>query len=174
MSKKDEWFLVNARAFIERRNNQYIEILVQTRNKPGERNCIELPGGRLEPFESLLAGLKREVKEETGLDIVEIEGEELKVDTVGINLDFEVECVAPFAAYQTINGPIDSMGVYFRCRAEGTLLDTGDGSKDIRWMEVEQLSSLIDKDPLLFSNVDRAGIMFYMKKLQSKTKALHE
>ncbi|WP_235441385.1 NUDIX domain-containing protein [Paenibacillus sp. IHB B 3415] len=34
---------------------------------------FELPGGRIEPFESLIQALIREVKEETGLDVYEID-----------------------------------------------------------------------------------------------------
>jgi len=46
-------FFVNSRAIIERSLNGTIEIVVQTRNKPDEPQKIELPGGRIEPFESL-------------------------------------------------------------------------------------------------------------------------
>ncbi|MFC5650674.1 NUDIX hydrolase [Paenibacillus solisilvae] len=95
-------FFVNSRAIIERTQEEAIEIVVQTRNKPGGPQRLELPGGRIEPYESFLAALIREVKEETGLDVVEIEGEETRIDTVGIDPDFEVECIQPFAVYQTV------------------------------------------------------------------------
>nr|WP_231575432.1 NUDIX hydrolase [Paenibacillus sp. FSL P4-0081] len=80
---------------------------------------FELPGGRIGPFESLIQALIREVKEETGLDVYEIEGNETRIDTLGINPEFDVECLQPFAAYQTVKGPVDSIGYYFRCKAKG-------------------------------------------------------
>jgi 8-oxo-dGTP diphosphatase len=156
-------FFVNSRAIIEREVHGQRQIVVQTRSKPNEPAKIELPGGRIEPYESLTKALKREVKEETGLDVYEIEGEETQTDTIGVNPDFEVECITPFAAYQTVKGPIDSVGVYFRCKAKGELLQTGDGTTDIRWIHTEALKKRMDDDPLQFSDVDRAGIQHYLK-----------
>jgi 8-oxo-dGTP diphosphatase len=158
-------FLVNSRAIIERTQNGIMEIIVQTRNKPNGPKRIELPGGRIEQYESLITALIREVKEETGLDVVEIEGEDTRIDTVGMDPDFEVECIRPFGAYQTIKGPFDSVGVYFRCKAEGELLISGDETTHIRWITVDEVNRLINEDPLQFSDVDRAGIIFYIKDL---------
>jgi 8-oxo-dGTP diphosphatase len=159
-------FLVNSRAIIERTVNGTIEIVVQTRNKPNGPHRIELPGGRIEQYESLLKALIREVKEETGLDVVEIEGEDTRIDTVGIDPNFEVECIKPFGAYQTIKGPFDSVGVYFRCKVHGELLKSGDETKNPRWVTVDELRRLMSDDPLQFSDVDRAGILYYLKNIK--------
>lgn len=156
-------FFVNSRAIIYREGEGAEEIVIQIRNKPGEPKRWELPGGRIEKFESLTQALRREVKEETGLTVVEIEGESTRVDTVGIDPAFEVECIRPFAAYQTLQGSIDSVGVYFRCKAEGELLEHGDDTTQIRWIGMEELRAMFAADPLQFSAVDRAGIMFYLK-----------
>lgn len=75
-------FYVNSRAIIEREKGNTTEIVIQTRNKPPETLRYELPGGRIEPYESLAAALTREEKEETGLDIISIEGMDSKIDTV--------------------------------------------------------------------------------------------
>jgi 8-oxo-dGTP diphosphatase len=156
-------FFVNSRAIIERTLNGTIEIVVQIRNKPGESQRLELPGGRIEQYESLVTALIREVKEETGLDVIEIEGEDTRIDTVGIDPSFEVECIKPFGAYQTIRGPVDSVGVYFRCKVHGELLISGDETKNPRWITVNELRQLMNDDPLQFSDVDRAGVIFYLK-----------
>lgn len=75
---------VNARAIIEQDTAKGLEIVIQTRNKPGEEKCIELPGGRLEKFESFIHALKREVLEETGLELTHIEGVSTYVETENI------------------------------------------------------------------------------------------
>lgn len=156
-------FYVNARAFVERKNNEGIEIVIQRRTKANAAYKFELPGGRVEPFESLLQALIREVKEETGLDVYEIEGANTRIDTIGINPAFEVECLQPYAAYQTIKGPIDSVGYYFRCKATGDLLEAGDETADIQWMAIKELNDLFTRNPLDFSDVDRAGVKYYLK-----------
>ncbi|MBP1989627.1 8-oxo-dGTP pyrophosphatase MutT (NUDIX family) [Paenibacillus eucommiae] len=161
-------FFVNSRAIIERTLNGLTEIVIQTRNKPDGPQRIELPGGRIDQYESLVKALIREVKEETGLDVVEIEGEDTRIDTVGIDPNFEVECIQPFGAYQTIKGPFDSVGVYFRCKAQGELLNSGDETKNPRWVTVVELRRLMNDDPLQFSDVDRAGILFYLKHIEIK------
>lgn len=156
-------FFVNARAIVERTFNDELHIILQTRNKVGEPQTLELPGGRLELFEPILEGLKREVFEETGLKVVRVNGEETRIDTCGINPDFEVECIEPLCVYQTIKGPIDSMGMYFLCEAEGELLVNGDDTKNVHWKPVSEVKNMFEADPLQFSNVDRAGIMYYIK-----------
>jgi len=155
-------FYVNSRAIIERETGGQIEIVIQNRVKPNEPVSIELPGGRIEPYESLVQALRREVKEETGLDVYEVEGEELRIVTKGHS--FEVECIRPFAAYQTVKGPVDSVGYYFRCKAKGELLKSGDETTDIRWIRTSELRDLMKNNPLLFSDIDRAGIQYYLNR----------
>lgn len=62
---------------------KYKELIIQA-IIPFNYNQLELPGDRVEKFESLLSALRREVKAETGLDVTWIEGEDTRIDTDGI------------------------------------------------------------------------------------------
>jgi len=66
------------------------------------------------------------------LNGIEIEGEETRVEAVSSGTN--VECLAPFAVNQIIQGPVDSMGAYFRCKAEGQLLTVGDDTESVKWV----------------------------------------
>nr|WP_154958427.1 NUDIX domain-containing protein [Paenibacillus xylanexedens] len=155
-------FYVNARAIVERKGDDNTEIIIQTRNKKNEES-LELPGGRLELFESILDGLRRELFEETGLTVIEVEGSHKRIDTRGINPEFEVECLEPYCVYQTIKGPVDSIGMYFICKVDGNLLEVGDETTNIRWENVEEVYKMMIEDQKQFSDVDRAGLKYYLK-----------
>ena len=159
---------VNARAIIERINGNSKEIIIQTRNKQGDEGKLELPGGQVNEYESLICALIREVKEETGLDVVEVEGISSRIDTSELKGCFYMECMRPFAVYQTIKGPVDSMGVYFKCKAEGVLQEIGDNSLNAKWIDINELSKLVKSNPVLFSEIDLAGIMFYINEINQK------
>jgi len=145
---------VNARAIIERIADGKKEIIVQWRDKRGE-GCWELPGGCIEPYESLYGAVKREVKEETGLDIIMINGESAYLQ------EDRVECLKPFSVYQTLEGFVDSVGFHFICQATGELLSKGDATKEIKWIGLDDLEVLLEKEA--FSNIDKVAALQYLK-----------
>lgn len=145
---------VNARAIIEKCTENKKEIIVQWRNKRGE-GCWEFPGGSVEPYESLYDAVKREVKEETGLDITTITGE------VGYFQEGRVECLRPFSVYQTLEGFVDSVGFHFICQAVGEPLAEGDDSKEIKWIGLDDLKRLVNEEK--FSNIDKVAALLYLK-----------
>lgn len=153
---------VNSRGIIERMNNGQKEIVIQKRNKENEQiSVFELPGGRIEEFESITDALIREVKEETGLKITSIVNVNRKIITT--NHGSEVECLQPAFSFQTIDGPIDSLGYYFICEAEGELLIEGDGTKDIQWINKSYLEMKINNGTLDFNGMDYAALKYYFE-----------
>ena len=150
---------VNARAIIERINEGKREIIVQLSVKDQR---YEFPGGQVEFCESFFDAVKREVKEETGLDVIEITGQDNYIKTDNAS-NFAVECFRPWAVYQIVQSEYyDSMGVVFKCKVKGEPLAEGDGSSDIKWVGLEELQDMLDTDGY-FCDVSRAAALFYLK-----------
>jgi 8-oxo-dGTP diphosphatase len=81
----------------------------------------EPPGGVLELGESIHDGLRREVREETGLD---------------------VEPIALSGVYKNMNRAI--INLVFRCKITGGGLATNDEAADFRWASEAEVPGLMD------------------------------
>lgn len=150
---------VNVRGLIVRESEKGKQLLIQLRKRKGEAEVYELPGGRINEYEKMVAGLRREIMEETGLTVKKIFGEQESVLTTGSS--FSMECSKPYAAYQTIEGPVDSFGVYFLCEAEGEPEREGDDSADVHWADLEEVQRLIDEKR--FSEIDLPAVLMYLR-----------
>ncbi len=150
---------VNVRALVIRETDNKKQLIIQLRQRKGEPEVYELPGGRINEYEKIVDGLKREVMEETGLTVKNIYGEQDSVITTG-NV-FSMECIKPYAAYQTIKGPVDSFGIYFLCEAEGELLKKGDDTADVHWADTIELHKLISEKR--FSEIDLPAVLMFLR-----------
>lgn len=153
---------VNVRGIIECFATGEKQILIQTRSRTGEPSQYELPGGRVEEFESLTEALAREVLEETGLKVTSIEGEASQITTDSMASTFFIQCIKPFAAYQTTKGPVDSMGVYFICEAKGELVENGDDTKAPHFVGLEELNRIVSTEGT-FTDIDRPAVLMYLR-----------
>ena len=154
---------VNVRGLLIQNINKGLQLLIQLRKKPGEPEVYELPGGRINEYEKITDCLKREIMEETGLIITQIENEEEEIITKAKenSSSFAVECIRPYTSYQTIKGPVDSFGIYFVCHVEGELLQEGDATSDIHWADLTELEQLV-KDHK-FSEIDLPALLMFLK-----------
>lgn len=157
---------VNSRAIIEREGEAGTEVLVQVRDRPGAGGVLELPGGTLEEYEPLLDGLSREVREETGLEVTEVLDDAGRLVWTGVRPDGApgavFECLRPAFVYQTLRGPIDSIGFFFRCRAAGTLAARGDLASGHRWLPVAELRRLLVETPQTFNGLTQTALACYL------------
>ena len=152
---------VNARAIIQRDRNGAQEVYLQYRMKPGEPRVLELPGGRVEEFESIGAVLRREVHEETSHVVSAVNTTSTRAVTATTG-STEVECLPVYAAYQTTRGAIDSIGFYFLCTAEGEVSGS-DESEQGSWFGLEQVARLLVDSPEIVSWLDQAGLKFHLE-----------
>lgn len=150
---------VNVRGLVVRKSANGKQLLIQLRKRKGEAEVYELPGGRINEYEKMVDGLRREIMEETGLAVQAIHGEQDSVITTGRS--FSMECIKPYATYQTIEGPVDSFGVYFLCEAEGEPQREGDDSADVHWACLDEVQKLIDEKR--FSEIDFPAVFMFLR-----------
>ena len=150
---------VNVRGLLVREVENEKQLIIQLRKKKGEPEVYELPGGRINEYEGIVDGLKREILEETGLTVKSIRGEQGAIMTNSNS--FRMECIKPFCAYQTLEGSFDSFGIHFICDVEGELLTEGDNTADIHWAGREEIQSLIDAHQFL--EIDLPAVRMFLR-----------
>ncbi|ENB9401962.1 TPA: NUDIX hydrolase [Bacillus paranthracis] len=119
-------------------------ILVIDKIKGPYRNRYDLPGGSLEEGESLLAGLHREMKEETGLKVK-------VVNQIG-TVDFQFP--SKFKEYTHVHH-IAVFYVVERCEGEFKVPEQFEGQDSIgaRWIPLESITEH-NSSPLVCSAVE--------------------
>jgi len=120
-------------------------ILLQDRvkeEKPVENGLIEIPAGKIRAFESIYDCLRREVKEETGLEIIEIEGE--KESSVHEANGYKVVNYTPFSNSQNLQGDYPIMVQVFLCKAIGELNNQFKESNNIQWVSLCKLRKMLE------------------------------
>lgn len=157
-------------AIIERTNDKgETEVVIQVREK---RNCeeskkryngtFEIPGGHIDEGEDMLEALKREVKEECGLDVTEISSVN---ETVTGKFLHHGKVYTPFC----VNNYQESkrMGITFICRAEGEFIQKGvEDARDPRWVTLSNLKKMLGS-PEQFFTFDLAALMFYVRQKEA-------
>lgn len=121
-------------------------ILLQERSKKGaesEEGLLEIPAGKIREYENIFDCLRREVFEETGFIVDQIEGES-ESTTVTVN-GYKVISYKPFNSSQNLIGNYPIMVQTFICHVkEDNKEHSGsDESKNIRWIPKSELKELL-------------------------------
>lgn len=147
-SNMEKFAIPGAGAIIRRIHNGVEQILLQERCKkdaPLENGLLEIPAGKIREFESIFDTIRREVKEETGLDIIRIEGEE--ESSIHAANGYRVLNFKPFSCSQNLEGAYPIMVCIFLCTAEGPLLSSSDEAKNFIWIGREELAGILEEMP---------------------------
>ena len=149
MEKKMEKFTVPCvAAIIEKITNNEKYILIQTRQKEdgAETNgMLELSAGKIREYENIFEALRKEVKEETGLSITKILGEDNQISN--FIKGNEVISYTPYCITQNLSGAYSIILNTFLCEAEGELLTETNKSQNIHWIKIEKLKKILKNNP---------------------------
>ena len=139
-------------------------ILIQERCKEDaglENGLIEIPAGKIREFENIFDCLRREIWEETGLEVVEIEGEKEAVTI--LQNGYKVINYMPFSCAQNIAGDYPVMVQTFICKVKGKMLHKTNESKNIRWVSLNELSDMLSKHEEGFYPMHVESLKKYLK-----------
>lgn len=145
---KETFALPAVGAIIVKREEQDEYILVQNRKKnssDGTDGLLEIPAGKVREYENIFEALRREVWEETGLQITAIQGEK---DSILLNVEGNESIMfSPFCVTQNLTGAYSLILSTFVCEAKGELLERMNETENIRWMKREELKEIVDHSP---------------------------
>lgn len=135
-------------AIIEKITNNEKYILIQTRQKEdgAETNeMLELPDGKIREYENIFETLRREVKEEIGLSITKILGEDNQISN--FIKGNEVISYTPYCITQNLSGAYSIILNTFLCEAKGELLTETNESQNIHWIKIKELKKIFKNYP---------------------------
>jgi len=143
-------------ALLVRKNkNNVLELFLQTRWKPTisptYSGMLEIPAGAIDSYENVYDSLKREIKEETNLEIVKIiDDYQGKIRSPRQNDSSFV--FKPFICQQATetNNGLPWIGFVFLCEVKGEVILNIDEAKDPRWVTESELRKIITED---FQNI---------------------
>lgn len=123
-------------------------ILIQTRQKEdgNETNgLIEIPAGKIREYENIFLALRREVWEETGLQVTKIYGEDSSVSAQIGNVS--TLSFSPFCITQNLSGAYSIILNTFLCEAEGDLMKSTNETENVHWIRAEELRQMLNESP---------------------------
>lgn len=160
-------------AIIERTRNGKKQIVVQIRDKesdPVYSGAIEIPGGKFRAFEDVFVALRREVREECGLEITFIDGKNKRIDYPNRE-DISSEII-PFCVTQMQRGPF--IGIIFLCTAKGKLVQKTNETKKARWINVDELRTIVNQHPERIYTAFLAPLKKYLQQPDLDVESLRE
>jgi len=104
------------------------------RKEDVDKGLYELPGGKMEVGENIVDGLKREMKEEIGIEI--------EVD--GIKALNEIKEIQPF---MIISDPLKRVALFFKAKQKGgKMLNETEEQTEIRFYSKSEIKNLMEKN----------------------------
>ena len=157
-----------AGGIIEKVVDGEVYILMQERDKGNdlEEGMIEIPAGKIREFENIYDCLRREIFEETGLEVTYIQGEE-EAEIIEHN-GYKVINYTPFSCSQNVAGEYPIMVQVFICRASGEALNGSDESRNIRWVSLTELGNMLRDKEESFYPMHISTLKKYLKSKEQK------
>lgn len=144
------------------RDESGARLLLQRRDKPGEpvRGLLELPGGRWRAGEAPDVAVAREVAEETGISLIEVDG---SVDRIETSPNRACAIARPVAVINGLEGTYPSLHVLFECVGRGEPRAQPGETADPRWWPIGEVKRMLEQCPEEFIDQSRAMLLAYLQ-----------
>ena len=152
-------------AIIEREYDGKKEILLQTRIADYDdmyKGTIEIPAGRIESFENVYTTIKREVKEETGLEVIEIFPKPSN-KLFSTKREDQAFVFIPYCCQQLLKGNIPWIGFVFLCKVKRKLKPNKNETKNLKWVDLTELKGLVTDSPDKIFTLQLPVLDFYLE-----------
>lgn len=160
-------------AIIEKVEEGTRYIFMQTRWKPQASptylGVLEIPAGGIDSYENVYDAVRREVREETGLEITEFIDDVCTPAMESRPGDTSI-AFRPFLCQQVLqtNGGLPWVGFVFRCRAEGEIIMEPTEAKDPRWVTIDELDEMLTQTPEKVFSLQLATLRYYVDTVRAE------
>lgn len=139
-------------AILFKKRDGKIRIFLQTRWKqktsPTYSGMLEIPAGGINPYENVYEALRREVKEETNLDVTKVISD-YQSKIFNPRRGDRAFIFKPFICQQVLetNNGLPWVGFVFLCEVEGEAIINANEAKDPIWVSISELKKIIKERP---------------------------
>ena len=155
-------------AILQKKDNGILKIFIQTRWKPHidapYSGMFEIPAGGIEPYEDVYEALKREVKEECGLNVIKVINDFKSTIEEPIAGD-QAFVFKPFLCQQVLstrNG-LPWVGFVFLCEVEGEIKMQETEAKDPIWVDLSELEKMVTTEPEKIFPLQLPVLKYYLE-----------
>jgi len=155
-------------AIIEKVEKGQRKVFFQTRWKPltspAYTGLLEIPAGGVDGYEDVYDTVKREVKEETGLEVIRFIDDFQSEITENRPHD-KTKVFTPFLCQEvleTVDG-LPWIGFVFRCEVRGKVKINGDEAKDPCWLAIDEIKELLTNHPEKIFPLQYPVLEYYVK-----------
>lgn len=162
--KRGDKLFVTVGGIVERKRNGKLEILMQKRWKErgdtSYNDTLEIPSGHIKYNETVFDALRREIKEECGLEITRIKPD-INIKAKG-KYDHTSLCYVPFCVGNFLEST--RINLVFLCEGKGRLSKMTSDGKEARWVSFPELKQLVNKTPEKIFTHNLAILKYYIER----------
>ncbi len=156
-------------AILLRKERGETQVFLQTRWKPKTSptysGMIEIPAGAIDSYENIYDTLRREVKEETNLDIVTVI-DDYRGDIITPGEKDKTFVFKPFICQQVLetNNGLPWIGFVFVCEARGEVKINESEARHPQWISIEKLEALLREKPKSIFPLQLPALIYFVEK----------